>query len=107
LLKNGQTSASTSNFNGSKVLDILWSFTLSRGLGRTPQLLTILGDLLSKYSIFKHVSDKILPKSLRNLFDHYRTSLYLKQELGEFQIYCTLERYPCINKNFWWFRFFL
>jgi len=29
----------------------------------------------------------------------------LKQNKGLFSF--TLEIYPCINKNFWWFRFFL
>jgi len=33
--------------------------------------------------------------------------IIIKGELGEFYCRFTLERYPYINKNFWWFRFFL
>jgi len=36
---------------------------------------------------------------------HSWLALRIKGELGEFRF--TLERYPCINKYFWWFQFFL
>jgi len=52
-MDNHLHSASTSNFNGSRISHILLSFNLNGGRGKgirgqSPQRLVILGDLLSK-----------------------------------------------------------
>jgi len=55
-------------FIGSRVLHILLSLNLNWGLGAKLPALGDFLDLLSNYSIFRHVSAEIMSKNIWNLF---------------------------------------